>query len=131
MTRSEKNRRQARHREGRIGHFLFGGARPGFLRGVRTILVVGWVVFVAGVAPRAYRDRVRISEMPPGPERDSQLSDLIRLAITSLLAPGLALAALGYGVFPSAMSAQLGVGPVARALPIEEDGPKKKRRRWR
>ena len=128
MTHTRKTQRRVRRGEGPVLSFLLGSARTGFLRGVRAVLVVGWVLLLIGVAPTVYRSAIRIANTPSGPDRDAQVSDLIGLVIVATLAPAFALAVLGYGVVPRSLNAELGIGPAASALPIEEKRKKGMRR---
>lgn len=79
--------------------FLTGRPSPTFIRRVRWILLLWWIVLLALEGPDFVRHFNEIRVSVPGVDRSDALQRLVMDGLTQLVAwPALLLAMLGYGV---------------------------------
>ena len=68
--------------------FFSMGVRSGFLRRLRQLILLGWAVLLISVAPTAYRTLAKLSQMPTGPARQSEVTHLFELAAWTIVGYG-------------------------------------------
>jgi len=104
------------------------GVRSGFLRRLRQLILLGWAVLLISIAPTAYRTMAKLSQMPTGPARQSEVTHLFELAAWTIVGPAFVLLALWYGHLPDTIFARLGIAPRVIDTPVDDNPPENRRR---
>lgn len=101
--------------------FFSFGIRSNFLRRVRQVVLVGWVVVLIAIAPIVYQTLGRLSQMPSGPAKHSEVIGLVTLGVFVIGGPAFVLLALWYSLLPDTVAARLGITPSVIASSTDGD----------